>query len=551
MIKYCSLIFLLILTLFQGANAADNISGNFDIARKSESKTTEGERDKSRSLTQNYNLDLRKDITSNIYFTTHVGANMTDTDDTETTHTQLFPQLRLNIANHYFNANVGYLLHEKGIDIFGISPSDKTRLTTNTWTYNFSTKSIKYPNIRFHCDEKRDYDHLSDHQTDSLSKYYELIGDYSYKFVTVTLRHTKDKNDDYVDDTDDTTTVNEGRLNFRKSFWDNRVTTSGIYTVTDTENENVASTGTTSTDETRKELIFDAGLKLRPFNWSRISYDYELNDRDTDTDTDTGQDQTVHAHTISLRGDARLHKYLKSWAEYKKRLEYDSEGDDTSIDNFNLNFDYTPIETLNTNLIFNHIINKTESETKSKVSSMLLHIIANIWEGVDLSVDGEINYTDNIFGDTETLVKSIDSDLRLKLTKRLTTEINYITQWQDSEYSDGTEVSRFNYTIRTDIYYRPIQSFYFKFTYELQRNENDKDLNYYITDINWLMTKKLRFNLQYKVDKNSHDDTEFFADLVWDMSKIFVLRFKYEWKREENSTCTKTKTFTTIVSAKF
>lgn len=575
MIKYWLVVFLLILTLFQVAYAADSISLNFDGTMKSESKTIEGEKDAERTLNQVYHLDLRKDITSKIYFTAYAGANATeDTEETEETDgtetTRLSPQFRLNIANDYFNANGGYLLNETGIDMFGIHPTEQSRLTTETWTSNFSTKSVKYPNIRFRYDEQKNYDHFSVHSKDSLSKYYEILGDYTYKFVKFTLRHSKDKDYDYVKDTDDTTTVNEGRINFRESFWGNRITTSGTYTVTDTEKENVTSTDTTSTDNTRKDLVFDAGLKLRPFKWCRISYNYELDDTgakedtdiDSDTDTDTDEDeikstdidQTVQAHNISIRGDARLHKYLNSWAQYRKRLEYNSEQDNTSTDTFTLNFNSTPIETLNANLIFNHLINKTESETQTEISSMLLHIIANIWEGVDLSVDGQINYTDNIVDDTKTLSKTINSDLRLKLTKTLTTEINYITEWTDTKNSDGTEISTSNYTIGTDLYYRPVQSFYFKFSCELQKNENAEDLTYYISDINWIMTEKLRANLQYKVDKNSRDDTKFSSDLVWNMSKIFVLKFNYDWSREkenENDIFTKINTFTTCISAKF
>lgn len=574
MIKCWLVVFLLILILFQGAYAADSISLSFDGTMKSESKTTEGKKDISRNLNQVYLLDLRKDLTSKIYFTAYAGANANEeTEETEETEgtddkgtTRLSPQFRLNVANDYFNANGGYLLNETGIDMFGIHPTKETRLTTETWTSNFSTKSVKYPNIRFRYDEQKNYDHFSVHSKDSLSRYYELLGDYTYKFVEFTLRHSKDKDYDYVKDTDDTTTVNEGRINFRESFWGSRIATSGTYTVTSTDKENVTSTSTFSTDETRKDLVFDAGLKLRPFKWCRISYTYELDDtgakEDTDTDEDTGTDadenkstdidQTVHAHNISIRGDARLHKYLNSWAQYRKRLEYNSEQDNTSTDTFTLNFNSTPIETLNANLIFNHLINKTEFETQSETSSMFLHIIANIWEGVDLSVDGQINYTDNIVEDTNTLSKIINSDLRLKLTKTLTTEINYITEWTDSEDSDGTEISTSNYTIGTDIYYRPIQSFYFKLSYELQKNENAEDLTYYISDINWIMTEKLRANLQYKVDKNSRDDTKFSSDLVWNMSKIFVLRFNYDWSREkENDILTKTDIFTTSISAKF
>jgi len=548
MIKCLPVVFLLIVTLFQGAHAADDIGGNFEITRKVETETREGEKDISRSLDQMYNLDLRKDLTSRIYFTTNVGINMTDTDNTGTT--RLSPQFRLNVANDYFNANGGYLLNETGIDMFGVH-RDETRLTTETWTSMFSTNSVKYPKISFRYDEDKTYDSLSPNQTDSLTKYYDLYCDYTYKFVTVALKHSNNKDYDYVGDTDDTTTENEGRINFRESFWENRITTSGNYTVADTENENVTSTGTTSTDTTRKDLVFDAGLRLRPFNWSRISYDYELDDRETEIDTGTDTDQTVEAHTISIRGDTRLHKYLKSWAQYLKRLEYNSDDDDTSTDTFILNFDSMPIETLNTNLIFNHLINKTESETQSKTYSTLLHIIANIWEGVDLSVDGGINYTDNIVGDTETLAKNIDSDLRLKLTRTLTTEINYNTQWTDTKNSDGTETSTYNHTIGTDLYYRPVQSFYFKFSHELQKSKDTAASNYYMTDINWLMTEKLRLNLQYKVDKNSNEDADFSSDLLWNMSKIFVLRFKYDWSRARSNTLTKTNTFTTIVSAKF
>ncbi len=548
MIKYWLVVFLLIVALFQGAHAADDISGNFDITREVATTTTEGEKDISRSLNQSYRLDLRKDLTSRMYFTTNASVSMTDTDNTGTT--RLSPQFRLNIANDHFNANLGYLLNETGVDIFG-AHRQATRLTTETWTSSFSTNSVKYPNIRFRYDEDRTYDHLSPNQTDSLSKYYDLTSDYTYKFVTVALRHSNDNSYDYIGGTEDTTTVNEGRINFRESFWGSRIATSGTYTVTDTENEDVTSTGATSTGTTQKDLIFDAGLRLRPFNWSRISYNYELNDKETDRDTGADTEQTKQAHNISIRGDTRLHKYLKSWAQYQKRLEYDSEGDNTSTDTFTLNFDSTPIETLNTNLIFNHLINKIESETQSKTYSTLLHIIANIWEGVDLSVDGQINYADNVVGNTETLTKTINSDLRLKLTKTLTAEINYTTGWTDTKSSDGTETSTYSHTVRTDLYYRPVQSFYFKFTHDLQKSKDTAASNNYITNINWLMTEKLRLNLQYEADKNSNDDTAFSSDLVWNMSKVFVLRFKYDWSRERDTTLTKTNTFTTMVSAKF
>ncbi len=701
MIKWLIVIFMLIVTLLQSAYAADEISGSAQIIWRSGSETTENKKEKLRSLNQTYNLGLRKDITSKINFSADVGVNATETEETGTDEqktTRLFPRFRLNITNDYFDANGGYQLNERGLDVLGMT-SDESRLTTENWNANFITRSVKYPKLQFRYDENRTYDYELPHETDTRSEIYEATADYTYKFLNFTARRSENEIENFVQDKEstETATTSEGRVEFRKSFWGNRITSSGNYRWTEQETERVAIgaearflderdrwaglyvlTGTGALDDTpalidgniaagagidigssgdtdqnigaelvrteeveeiwiyteqkytdntntpvqwdvylsdddnvtwdlietnatseyiqeeqrfkisftptsakffkvvnttkasfinlyvteiklfgttiepvsthtRENIIFDAGI--RPVDWMRVTYNFTQDKSETDPDSRTTR---LTAHNISARADADLHKYLKAWAQYQKRLEYDdTESDRRSTDTYSLHFDSSPLETLNSSLSINHSAPKKGSVTQSRTTSSLLHIAAELREGVDLSVDGNLNYTENLVTPTETFIRTVNSDLRLKLTRALTTEIKYTTDWTTTCDSDNIETSARNSTVRTDLYYRPVRSFYFRWSYELQRSSGGEESTVNQYNINWVMTEKLRLNMDYRIDRNSEVKTIYSADLAWNLSKVFVLRCEYDRSRREADTLTKTQTFTTILSARF
>jgi hypothetical protein len=698
MIKWWLVTPLLVLTLFQSAYA-DDISGSAQIYWRTTSTAEEHEKEKSRYLSQTYNLGLSKDVTPNISFSGDLGINTTESDETKTT--RMYPSFRLNLINEYFDANGGYQLYERGLEIFGM-PSDETRRTNETWNTNLSTKSTTYPKLRFRYDKNRLYDHLSIHETDTRSERYEATADYTYQFLNFSVKHYKDVSDNFVADSTQTTTNDEGRVEFRKSFWDNRFTSSGSYRwneqeteseargqdvrseverqagtgwygvagtqtgipilgwteenklvdkrepdppinlntlpqyqnvridlnsaedveliylwttapvvgfdedqyewdvyystdavtwtsitatvifeedenrfkfsfaaatnaryfrVVNTQNDNTdlyvteieafgvttqAAYTTDTTTTTRENIIFNAGL--RPVDWGVIQYDFTQDESETDPDSSKTRRYT---HTINARADADLHKYLTAWAQYNTRIEDGSETEKRTTDTYSLHFDSSPLDMLSTSLSFNHSVPKIESKTQSRTTYSLLHVVAKLHEGVDLSMDGNLNYTEDVINDTETLTRMVDSDLRLELTKTLTTEIRYTTNWTNTDNSDGTETSARNSTIRTDVSYRPVRDFYFRWTYERDRDKEGEGPSSNEYALNWVMTEKLRLNMYYSVDRDAGVTRRYYSELTWNLSKVFFLTFQYDLNRQKADTVKKTQTFTSLLSAKF
>jgi hypothetical protein len=698
MIKWWLVTPLLVLTLFQSAYA-DDISGSAQIYWRTTSTAEEHEKEKSWYLSQTYNLGLSKDVTPNISFSGDLGINTTESDETKTT--RMYPSFRLNLINEYFDANGGYQLYERGLEIFGM-PSDETRRTNETWNTNLSTKSTTYPKLRFRYDKNRLYDHLSIHETDTRSERYEATADYTYQFLNFSVKHYKDVSDNFVADSTQTTTNDEGRVEFRKSFWDNRFTSSGSYRwneqeteseargqdvrseverqagtgwygvagtqtgipilgwteenklvdkrepdppinlntlpqyqnvridlnsaedveliylwttapvvgfdedqyewdvyystdavtwtsitatvifeedenrfkfsfaaatnaryfrVVNTQNDNTdlyvteieafgvttqAAYTTDTTTTTRENIIFNAGL--RPVDWGVIQYDFTQDESETDPDSSKTRRYT---HTINARADADLHKYLTAWAQYNTRIEDGSETEKRTTDTYSLHFDSSPLDMLSTSLSFNHSVPKIESKTQSRTTYSLLHVVAKLHEGVDLSMDGNLNYTEDVINDTETLTRMVDSDLRLELTKTLTTEIRYTTNWTNTDNSDGTETSARNSTIRTDVSYRPVRDFYFRWTYERDRDKEGEGPSSNEYALNWVMTEKLRLNMYYSVDRDAGVTRRYYSELTWNLSKVFFLTFQYDLNRQKADTVKKTQTFTSLLSAKF
>ncbi|MBW1745467.1 MAG: hypothetical protein JRG74_10765, partial [Deltaproteobacteria bacterium] len=232
--KFWVVIFLLTLVCFRGICTGDDISGSADLTYLSTETKTSEEEETTWGFTQNYNLRVTKDFTPKVNFAANLGINVNETNDTKTT--LLTPDIRLNLRNEYFDADTGYRITEKGLDILTMI-SDEDRLTTESWNINFSTKSDNYPKVRLRYNENINYDHLAVRKTDSKTTNFSGRADYTYRFLNFNYEYRNNVLDNYVTETITDTDTHYGRVDFRKSFWKNRITTSGSYSITSTNTE--------------------------------------------------------------------------------------------------------------------------------------------------------------------------------------------------------------------------------------------------------------------------------------------------------------------------
>ena len=244
-------VFLLTLASFRGVYAGDDVHGSADLSYRSGETKTADKKESAWSLTQLYNLGFAKEFTSKVNFAADVNINVTEnvaeTDGektTDTTTTRLYPDMRLNVSNEYFDAYAGYRLDERGLDVLTVA-SDEERLTTETWNHNFYTKLEKYPKVRLRYDQDKTVDHLPVHETNTQTDRFFGSADYAYKFLNFFYNYTNETSDDYVKDSTRETNTHDGRIDFRKSFWRSKISSYGSYSI----NERKAET------ETRGEAL--------------------------------------------------------------------------------------------------------------------------------------------------------------------------------------------------------------------------------------------------------------------------------------------------------
>jgi hypothetical protein len=704
-LKFWIVIFLLTLVCFRGVCTGDDIGGSADLTyRSTETKTGEAE-ESSWSFTQNYNLQATKEFNPKVNFAANLGININETNDTKTT--LLTPDIRLNLRNEYFDADTGYRITEKGLDVLTMI-SDEDRFTTESWNVNFSTKSEEYPKVQLRYNEDINYDHLAVHDTDSKTTNFSGTADYTYRFLNFNYEYRNNVLDDYVTEAITETDTHYGRFDFRKSFWKNRITTSGSYSITSTKTE--TETGgqefrigithqnigveltsakeidriylyTTSeafkedkftwavyytndinsnwtqitpkakfeykTSEKRFEISFtpqtalffkvvnttndtnnlyvteieaypyndtnhadashgwyspgssnmeakddlidgftnisaginigsyttqaafttteteqttqttQANLRYKPMDWLSFTYDFTQDERETNPDQEESEKTRRRTHNMNCRVERELHKYITAWAQYGRRLEYDSEAEaeaeDKITDTYLLHFLFSPLTTLNTDLSLNHTVSKEDGETESKSSSALLQISAKLREGADLNVDANITRSENLVSQSETTIKSINSDLRLELTRMLTAEIEYDTNWTETQQSepDGDTTGRTS-NARIIFYWQPSHDFYLRGSYDIDRDEKSgEETTQQQYNMNWLMTEKMQLDMGYTLKRNDSVSSTYAANLSWNLSRVFTLRFGYDWNRQKKDMTETTQTFTTNLSARF
>lgn len=276
-------VLLLTLVCFRGVYAGDDIHGSARLYYRSTEKKTAQEKESSWNLNQTYDLGLIKEFTPKVNFTANVGINVTETDDTKTT--RLYPDMRLNVSNEYFRADTGYQLVERGLDILTMV-SDEDRYTTESWNTNFYTKPEKYPKLRLRYNQDKSYDHLSVHQTNNRTNRFSGSADYAYRFLNLYYNYINTTSDDYVADSTVETNMHEGRVDFRRSFWTNKVASSGSYSIKETKTETQARGKDIEVDE--KKPASDGLYKKDTGDAINVTLDSEPLLIDGDKATSTG-----------------------------------------------------------------------------------------------------------------------------------------------------------------------------------------------------------------------------------------------------------------------
>jgi len=705
-LQFWIVVFLLTLVCFRGVCTGDNISGSADLTYRSTETKTGEEEESAWSFTQNYNLQVNKDFNPKVNFAANLGININEINDTKTT--LLTPDIRLNLRNEYFDADTGYRITEKGLDVLTMI-SDEDRFTTESWNVNFSTMSEKYPKVQLRYNEDLNYDHLAVRETDSKTTNFSGTADYTYRFLNFNYEYRNNVLDDYVTEAITETDTYYGRFDFRKSFWKNRISTSGSYSITNTKTEtetggqdvkvaekytaydglyvhdttpdpstlastpalidgnkttsagiNIGEIGNTYQNigvdlkyDTKVELIYlytttpnaffnknlftwavyhsddnlswteitstvnkdydtikerfeisftattakyfkivntangtyelyvteieaysyktyaafttteteqitqttQANIRYKPMDWLSFTYDFTQDDRETKPDQEESEKTKRRAHSMNCRVERELHKYITAWAQYGRRMEYDSEAEanDKITDTYLLHFLFSPLTTLNTDLSLNHTVSKEDGEAESKSSSALLQISAKLREGADLNVDANITRSENLVSQSETTTKSISSDLRLELTRMLTAEIEYDTNWTETQKPepDGDTTGRTS-NARIIFYWRPSHDFYFRGSYDIHRDEKSgEETTQQQYNINWLMTEKIQLDMGHTLNRNDSVSSTYAANLSWNLSRVFTLRFNYDWSRQKEDMTETTQTFTTNLSARF
>ncbi len=168
-------------------------------------------------------------------------------------------------------------------------------------------------------------------------------------------------------------------------------------------------------------------------------------------------------------------------------------------------------------------------------------------------MDANITRSENPVSQSETTTNSINSNLRLELTRMLTAEIEYGINWTETQQSEsGSDTTGRTSNARTTFNWRPSHDFYFRGSYGIARDEQSgEETIQQQYNMSWLMTEKMQLGMGYALDKNDTVSSTYSSDLSWNLSRMFTLRFNYGWSCKEADTTTETQTFTANLSASF
>nr|MDA3834233.1 hypothetical protein [Spirochaetales bacterium] len=150
----------------------------------------------------------------------------------------------------------------------------------------------------------------------------------------------------------------------------------------------------------------------------------------------------------------------------------------------------------------------------------------------------------------ETSTKSINSNLRLELTKMLTAEIEYNKSWTDTQQSSGDTTSQTS-DAKITVYWQPSRDFYFRGSYDIDKDAAGRVTTRHQHNISWIMTEKMQLGMAYTLERNDATKSTYSSDLSWNLSKVITMRFSHAWSRQKADTTTETQAFTTDLSVRF
>lgn len=689
------------------ALAADDFSANADLHYNLTETMVDDSKTVDWLFSQKYRLGLSKDLTSRL----NLSGNL-DVGETETRRkgksTVVVPNLLATLDNEFFEAKAGLRVTEKDMDFLSLVSDNDPQKAESTSLY-LASKLRDYPILRLRYTEDRYTDYLDVHEVDSKQTNLTGSADYTYRFLSGGLTMGHGVMQDYSGDLKRVTDSRDGRMNFAKSFLDNRLSTGGsasfAKTVTTTTtagldnllltqrlaqnglyastqptagqplpvedalidgdretsaNINIGGAGNTGRHigldllyPTRVEqlhlYVVDTDFTPGAFTWSVYSGDdnvnwtlvaaaanfsfdsnrhvFELSIASTTARyfklVNTANDSTVNplwvteleAYSertqpsfttdrntslakngqmglgykaldwLSLRYDvsesrqrndpdsvntrrnthtalSRVERDLLSWlagaAQHQRRWETDSEAEDKCSDISLVHFSATPLPTVDTDLSFSNTVAHKGTDQQSRTDTGLLHLAAELRKGADLDTDLNLTRYVNLVSRSRTLSKSLDTRLRLALTRALTAEVQHNTEWSTTLSSRSQDTRGLDVYRKLSLYWRPRSGFYLRGSYGVERDEMDgSEKIHQEYNLNWLMTRKLQLNTSLNLERSFAPQTTtilhtvFTSELTWNLSETAVMKFGAEFSRQDTDIVTEVRSVSCDLSLKF
>lgn len=255
-----------------------------------------------------------------------------------------------------------------------------------------------------------------------------------------------------------------------------------------------------------------------------------------------------------------LNKYLSSSAQYGIRTSV-ADNRENKNDSVSLQFNSSPLETLNTSLSFNHTESEEEREgsggerekLEGESDSCLLYTSANLWEGVDVSGNYLINQNESSAG-AETTAHTINLDLRTKLTKNVTVESGYGHNWERIEGIDIPAEWKQTSNIFLKLRYSPSDIFYLSSDYISSRSEEvSSDSTGF--SMSWLPAEKIQINFNSKLQQNRYDQyndetISCALDMSWYVSRYIIFKCGNNYSKSKGKRDNETQTIYARFSAR-
>ncbi|MDY6967580.1 MAG: discoidin domain-containing protein [Spirochaetota bacterium] len=216
---YFGLLFIIIMLFHLQKAFAQLLSGGIDtFFQTTETDKEGGSKDRTWNFSRGYFLGFRNTISPQMNYLFDVRVTRNETDIQETT--SFFNTGQFNVTNYLFNGNLGYQFIDR-------NPSDTPRFTSNSWNLNLYSNLKELPKLRFQYNQKRDHDHLDEHEIDNSSKQLSSGIQYKYKIFNMLFDYSQMTTEDYVLSTVMESRDYHGKLDFRKSFLKNKLSLNG------------------------------------------------------------------------------------------------------------------------------------------------------------------------------------------------------------------------------------------------------------------------------------------------------------------------------------